>query len=116
MATVKSGPKRSDIRAWLNDNGHTQGARGRFTPAGVAAWNAAHPFARYNANTPAHVHTVTVSVKPAKGRTITRKVSPIEVRAAAKAAGHDVGQIGRLKQSTFEAFVLGTLVPSTVSV
>lgn len=104
--SVKVTATAAEVRAFARANGIEVGKRGRFAPSLVEAFNA-------QAETPyveaGHVHTVTVTAKSKNHRTVTRNVSPAAVRAAAKAAGVEVGKQGRLPRSLMEAYVLGTL-------
>ena len=108
VATVQSGPERSAIRGWLNANGFPQGSRGRFTPAGVEAWNETFPHAKYSKTTPAFVKTVVVSAKPEKGRSISRTLNIGQVRAALVASGAPIGKRGRISKATLASFVLAS--------
>lgn len=112
VASVKSGPSASQVRAWGRANGITEGTkegtRGRLNPALVSAFNAKHKGSNaYKEAT--SVEVITVKAKPAKGRTIVRTVNVAQVRAAALAAGAQVGARGRLPQDVLASYVLGTL-------
>ncbi len=112
VASVKSGPSAAQVRAWGRAQGITEGTkegtRGRLSPALVKAFNAKHKGANaYKEG--ASVETVTVKAKPAKGRTVVRTVNVAQVRAAALAAGAQVGARGRLPQEVLTAYVLGNL-------
>lgn len=110
VSLVKSGPLRSEIRVWLNANGHPQGARGRFTPAGIEAYNAANPRAKYDAKgtTPAFVKTVVIVAKPEKGRSVSRTLNIGQVRAALALAGTPVGKRGRISKAVLSSYVLAS--------
>jgi hypothetical protein len=95
-----------EVRAWALANGHKVGARGLFPEATITAYNRKHAV-KYKAGK--HVKTIEVKAKPAKGRTVTRKVNVEQVRKAAREAGVKVGARGNLPESVLTAFVLGTL-------
>lgn len=54
----------------------------------------------------AATQTRTYSAKPEKGRAVTVKARPAEVRAWATENGYEVGERGRLPRATEAAFVL----------
>lgn len=106
----KSGPSAATLRAWGNDNGFPAKAetRGRPSKALIAAYNAKHRGAlRYDPKGNPSVKTITVKAKPAKGRTVEKRVNVSAARAAAKAAGLPVGARGRLPQAVLSTLVLG---------
>lgn len=108
--SVKASPTAADVRAFALAQGITEGygSRGRIAPTVVEAFNKGkRGTARYAEK--AVTKVVEVSVKPEKGRTIVRTVSVEQVRAAARAAGVEVGARGRLPHSVLVSFVLGTL-------
>lgn len=96
----------SSVRMWARDNGYNVGTRGRLHPDVIKAYNAAHGLKYREA---AHVETVEHTVKPQKGRKVTRKVNIAMVREAAREAGVTVGERGRLPREVLDAYVLGTL-------
>lgn len=104
--SVKVTARPSEVRAFARANGIEVGERGRFAPSLVKAFNDASDVKYVEGG---HVHSVTVTAKSKNHRKITRQVNPAEVRAAAKAAGIEVGDRGRLSRDLFERFVLGTL-------
>lgn len=105
--TVHVSASPTQVRVWAIDNGLIlAGQRGRLGAEVIKFYNAAHAL-KHTEHT--FVKTVKVSAKPAKGRTVTRTVNVSQVRAAARAAGVEVGARGRLPKSVLDAAVLGTL-------
>ncbi len=104
--SVKVTATAAEVRAFARATGLAVGARGRFSPEVVEAFNAKSPVPYVEGG---HVHSVEVTAKSRNHRKITRRVNPAEVRAAAKAAGMKVGDRGRLPREAFERFVLGAL-------
>lgn len=105
----RSGPSAADLRAWGAENGFPAKAetRGRPSKALIEAFNKAHKgFGRYDSKANPAVKTVTVTAKPAKGRTQTAKVSVPEARKALAAQGIAVGKRGRLSQTALAGLVL----------
>lgn len=100
----------AEVRAWAVEQGldvkSGEGVRGRLPKSVTEAFNAAHPRAKYLPASKAPAHTVEVKAKPAKGRTVTRKVQPSVVRAWAQANGKTKATKGRLSQATYAEFVL----------
>lgn len=96
----------SAVREFARQNDIEVGARGLFSTELVKAFNAKSPV-KYRKG--AYVPTVTVKAKPAKGRTVERRVNVAQARAAALAAGVPVGARGRLPQSVLADYALGTL-------
>ena len=98
------------VGAWAVEQGlpvkSGEGVRGRLPNPVIEAFNAAHPKAKYLAASKAPAHTVEVKAKPAKGRTVTRKVSPAKVRAWATEQGLTEATKGRLSRETYAAYVL----------
>lgn len=105
-ASIKVSASPADVRVWAADNGFTVGKRGKFSRDLISAYNKANGL-KYRAG--AHVPTVKVTAKPAKGRSVTRTVNVAQVREAAAAAGVPVGKRGRLDRKVIDAYVLGTL-------
>ena len=105
-ASIKVSAKPADVRAWASANGHEVGKRGKFSKELILAFNRANGV-KYREG--AHVPTVKVSAKPAKGRTVTRTVNMAQVRSAAREAGVPVGKRGRIDRKVVDAYVLGTL-------
>lgn len=102
---VSASPKA--VRAWAESVGAIPaGQRGRLGADVIAAYNAKNGLKHTEK---AFVKTLVVKAKPAKGRTVTKRVSVPDVRAAAKAAGINVGERGRIPQTVLSAYVLGTL-------
>lgn len=112
MSKVIVSASPADVRAWAieskwgADEGYVVGGRGKFPQALIKDYNKSHGV-KYRQGQ--HVKTVSVKAKPAKGRTVERKVSVPAVRAAAREAGIPVGSKGRLPQDVLDAFVLGTM-------
>jgi hypothetical protein len=112
IATSKR-PTPAAVRAWgaeqnakgANLPGTTPGTRGRLNPALVKAFNAKHKGQNAYAEGEA-VKTVTVTVKPDKGRSKTVRLNVAEARKAALAAGHSVGKRGNLPEAVVKALVL----------
>lgn len=100
------------VREWAQAEGlvPTEHKRGRLPASVVKAFNKAHGQKYVPA---AYVETVEHTAKPAKGRSVTRKVNIADVRRACVAAGVEVGARGRLPKSVLDAFVLGTLGQKT---
>jgi hypothetical protein len=98
----------SVVRAWAEAEGLVKpGQRGRLSAPVIKEYNKTHG-AKYSGKGK-FVRTVEVKAKPEKGRTVTKKVDPREVRAAAVAAGVSLPARGRLPESVKQAYVLGTL-------
>ena len=106
VASVKVTATAAEVRAFARATGLAVGERGRFSPEVIEAFNAQAEVPYVEGG---HRHTVEVTAKSKNHRKITRRVDPAEVRAAAKAAGMEVGERGRLPREAFERFVLGTL-------
>lgn len=110
----KTGPSASDVRAWGREQnasgadfkGTEPGTRGRLNPALVAAYNKAHKGANAFKGNKAHVSSVTVTAKPAKGRAVTKRVNVAEARAALAAQGIAVGKRGRLPKAALTGLIL----------
>lgn len=108
MATstkIQASAPASAVRAWLVETGQIDASqkRGKFSVEQIASYNSKHGL-KYRQGQ--FVSTVTVSAKPAKGRTVTRKVNVEQVRAWAIEQGIEVGARGRLSQDVLAAFVL----------
>lgn len=93
----------SAVRAWAREQGMQVGTRGKFSPDLIKAYNAANGVKYVEGQ---HVPTVRHSVKPAKGRTVTRTINPRDARAWAAAAGLTVGKRGRVPQEILDLYVL----------
>ena len=107
VTSVRVSASPQAVRAWAESVGAiSKGQRGRLGADVISAYNAKNGLKAVEAS---FVKTVRVSAKPAKGRTVTRTVNIADVRAAANAAGHNVGKRGRLSQAVKAAYVLGTL-------
>lgn len=108
-------PLPADVRAWGRGNdfpGKTEsmvakGTRGRLSPALVSAFNAKHKGGNAYSEKDKGVKSITVSAKPAKGRTKTARVSVPAARAALAAQGVQVGKRGRLPQAALASLILG---------
>ncbi len=98
-------PLASVVRAWGRANDY-EGTRGRLNPALRDAYNKAHKGANAYSEKDHGVKSVTVSAKPAKGRTKTAKVSIPEARKALAAQGVKVGKRGRLPQAALASLIL----------
>lgn len=96
------------VRSYFAAQGTPIASTGRIKDSDVKAYNKANKGRPYRP-TEYKGETVTVTAKPEKGRSVTRKVYVSEVRAAALAAGVKVGERGRLPKGVAEAHVLGTL-------
>lgn len=109
MANNKRTASPADVRTWARENGHTVGTRGRFAPALVKAYNAAHKGAPYVEAAFIETRKVTATVTDKRGRKrpVTRSVSLPEVRKAAAAAGVKVGERGRIGSTVLAAYVSG---------
>ena len=96
------------VRAFFTAKGTPIAPTGRISFEDAKVYNKANPGKRY---VPAAYEgkTITVTAKPAKGRTVTRKVVESQVREAAREAGVPVGKRGALPKAVREAYVLGTL-------
>jgi hypothetical protein len=106
VASVKVTATPAEVRAFARAQGLPVGKRGRFAPSLVKAFNDASPVKYVEAG---HVPAREVTVTAANHRKVTRRVNPAQVRAAAKAAGIEVGARGRLPREVINRFVLGTL-------
>ena len=106
VASVKVTATAAEVRAFARAQGITVGKRGRFAPTLVKAFNDANPVKYVEAG---HVPAREVTVTAANHRKVIRRVNPAQVRAAARAAGVEVGERGRLPREVVEKFVLGTL-------
>src|SRR5690606_22653787 len=97
----------AQVRAFAAEKGFQVGARGKFSDELVKAFNTEHRCTPYRAGqfVPTEKHTV----KPEKGRKVTRTINLSEVRAAAREAGVQVGARGRIPTQVKDAYVLGTL-------
>lgn len=98
-----------DVREWALSNGlpaQPVGTRGRIPSTTIAAFDEAHPKAKYRPGRALPKKTVTVKAKPEKGRTVTKKVVVAEARQWALDNGHTVGAKGTMPQSVLSAFVL----------
>lgn len=90
----------AQVRAWAVANGYEVGARGKFSPELIKAYNKNNSLKYVPGK---YVRTVVVEGKDSRGRKATRKVSPAAVRAAAIAAGEQVGKRGRIPLSFLAA-------------
>lgn len=106
VASVKVTATPAEVRAFARAQGIAVGSRGRFAPTLVKAFNDANSVKYVEAG---HIPAREVTVTAANNRKVTRRVNPAQVRAAAKAAGVEVGERGRLPREVIEKFVLGTL-------
>lgn len=108
-------PLPADVRAWGRENdydGKTEKAvakdtKGRLNPALIAAYNAKHKGANAYSEKEHGVKSITVTAKPVKGRTVTRKVSVPEARKALQAQGVKVGERGSLPKAALASLILG---------
>lgn len=105
-ASVKVTATPAEVRAFARAQGLPVGTRGRFAPSLVKAFNDQSKVKYVEAG---HIPAREVTVTAANHRKVTRRVSPAQVRAAARAAGVEVGDRGRLPREIVEKFVLGTL-------
>lgn len=80
----------SDVRAWATENGFEVGARGRFKPEVIKAFNKAHRGAPY-----AEGNRAQVEVKVGRK---TVRASTSDLRAAAASLGLAPGERGALKR------------------
>lgn len=101
----------SEVRAWARTEGNLpegvpvpKEGRGRLDTRVVAAFDKAHPRAKYLPASKAPAPTVEVKVKPEKGRTVTKRVNVAAARAWASDNGHEVGAKGTLSQAVLVAF------------
>jgi hypothetical protein len=101
------------VRAYFAAQGTPIPAAGRISDKDAETYNKANKGRPYVPNA-YKGEAITVKAKPAKGRTVTRKVYVSEVREAAVKAGVQVGARGRLPQPVLSAYVLGDL-PSLAS-
>jgi hypothetical protein len=106
VASVKVTATPAEVRAFARAQGIPVGKRGRFAPSLVKAFNDQSKVKYVEAG---YVKAREVTVTAANHRKVTRRVSPAEVRAAARAANISVGDRGRLPQSVIESYILGTL-------
>lgn len=111
----------SAVRSWARENlssieglpeGYSVGDRGQFHPAIIAAYNKAHPRAKYVRSAyvdPGATRKVTAFKRNAKGgkTPVTKTVVVSEARKAAKAAGVPLGSQGRVPVAVLKAFVVG---------
>lgn len=102
----------TEVRTWAEENGLIgEGQRGRLGHSVITQFNKAHRSSKYvfNYGSGPAPKVAKVTAKADGRPPITRTVNLMEVRAAARAAGHDVGNHGRLTQDVLQSFVLGTL-------
>lgn len=96
----------TEVRLWAVANGLASMSRGRLSDHAIREFNKAHGLWGANAykrDEAMRSHTV----KPAKGRSITRRYRVSEARAWAVANGHsEPGQRGRMSRETLDAYVL----------
>lgn len=106
MSQIISRPPSTEVRLWAVANGLASPTRGRLSKYAIAEFNKAHKLwgARaYVQNEKVRRH----SVKPAKGRTITRNYVVSDARAWAIENGHCApGTRGRISREVLDAFVL----------
>lgn len=108
-------PLASEVRAWGRDNdfkGKTdamvaKGTKGKLNPALIAGYNAKHKGANAYSVKDRAVKSITVTAKPAKGRSVTKRVSNPEARKALAAQGVKVGARGRLPKAALASLILG---------
>lgn len=96
----------ADVRAWARENGMTVGERGKLPPEVIKEFNKAHKNAPYKQAE--FVPTVNVrGVRVVNGRKvpIQQNVNLTEVRAAAAAAGVEIGARGRIPADILSAYV-----------
>jgi hypothetical protein len=109
MSQIISRPSSTTVRLWAVANGLASQSRGRLSDHAIKEFNKAHGLWGANAyakDEPVRRHTV----KPAKGRSITRSYRVSEARKWAVENGHsEPGQRGRMSKATLDAYVL-TLV------
>jgi len=109
MSQIISRPSSTTVRLWAVANGLASPTRGRLSDHAIKEFNKAHGFwgaNAYSRNEPVRRHTV----KPAKGRAVTRSYRVSDARKWAVENGHsEQGQRGRMSKSTLDAYVL-TLV------
>lgn len=97
----------AEVRAWGQSNGFPSedGTRGRLSNSLVTAFNKGRKGAnRYVPG--AAVPTRTITVKPAKGRSVKRTYNPSEVRAALVAAGKITAGKGRMPEALVREHLL----------
>jgi hypothetical protein len=105
--TVRVSASPAQVRAWAEAEGLIgKGQRGRLGATVIKAYNAKHGVKHTESK---FVPTVKHTVKPPKGRKIERTLVIKDVRAAAKAAGVEVGPQGTLSKAVLDAYVLGSL-------
>lgn len=108
-------PLAAEVRAWGRDNdfkGKTEkmvsaSTRGKLSPVLIAAFNAKHKGANAYSEKDRAPKSVTLTVKPEKGRAKTVRVNVAEARKAAEAKGLTVGKRGNLSEATVKALVFG---------
>lgn len=109
MSQIISRPDSTTVRLWAVANGLASVGKGRLSSHAIAEFNKAHGLwgARaYVKSEPVRKH----SVKPAKGRTITRNYRVSEAREWAVANGHYApGTRGRIAASVLDAYILSTV-------
>ena len=94
----------TDVRTFATDNGFEVKARGALPKPVIAAFNKANPRRKFVGK---REPILTLTAKPAKGRTKTRKATAAEVRAFAVEHGLAKAGRGRLSDEAKRAFVLG---------
>lgn len=106
MSQIIARPDSSVVRLWAVASGLASEGRGRLSSHAIAEFNKAHGLwgARaYVKSEPVRKHTV----KPAKGRTITRNYRVSEARDWAVKNGHYAeGTRGRIASSVLDAYIL----------
>jgi hypothetical protein len=110
MSNTKFAPA-SAVRAFAAEQGIPMGSRGRLNPVAVEAFNKANKKSRVQFAEKAYKPTVAVrAIKThdsGRKTPVTKAVNVAEVRAAALAAGVEVGKRGRLTQPILAAYVTG---------
>ena len=99
-------PDSREVREWAIQQGLAQPTRGRLSKDAIVAFNRAHK--RFGASAYQRAERVrTHSVKPTKGRTITRNYRVSEARAWAESQGLIApGLRGRLSREVLDAYIL----------
>jgi len=106
VTAIVATPSSREVREWAVAQGLAVPGRGRLSTDAVAAFNRAHGLwgvRAYRQDEPVRRH----SVKPVKGRTVTRNYRVSDARAWAVEHGFSrAGQRGRMSREVLDAFVL----------
>jgi hypothetical protein len=97
-----------DVRAWATKRGIETKAHGRLSASLVSAFNAAHKSKRYEVSMVQPARVIVISGKRAdasgRNRPVKLRATHGEVRAWARANGHQVGTAGRIPAAVMTAF------------